>query len=67
MFFSSGSRNSKRAVIRVGLCDSWCVTKPAIRWILMRRKSDVDENDPNALVVVVQYVDVPSKSPLGPT
>jgi hypothetical protein len=30
-------------------------------------QSDVDENDPNTLVVIVQYVDMPSKSPLGPT
>ena len=30
-------------------------------------ESDVDENDPNTLVVVVQYVDMPAKSPLGPT
>jgi len=27
---------------------------------------DVDENDPNTLVVVLQYVDVPPKSPPGP-
>jgi hypothetical protein len=26
-------------------------------------ESDVDENDPNTLVVVVQYVDMPAKSP----
>ena len=29
-------------------------------------ESDVDENDPNTLVVVVEYVDMPSKAPLGP-
>jgi hypothetical protein len=28
--------------------------------------SDVDENDPNTLVVVVEYVDMPSNAPLGP-
>ena len=28
--------------------------------------SDGDENDPNTLVVVVEYVDMPSKAPLGP-
>ena len=28
-------------------------------------ESDVDENDPNTLVVVVQYVDVPPKSTSG--
>ena len=28
-------------------------------------ESDVEENDPNTLVVVVQYVDVPAKSPLS--
>jgi len=26
-----------------------------------------DENDPNTVLVVVQYVDMPAKSPLGPT
>jgi hypothetical protein len=30
-------------------------------------ESDVDENDPNTLLVVVKYVDMPPKSPLGPT
>jgi len=29
-------------------------------------ESAVDENDPNTLLVVVQYVDMPSKAPLGP-
>jgi len=29
-------------------------------------ESDVDENDPNTLVVVVEYVDMPAKSPLEP-
>ena len=28
--------------------------------------SDCDENDPNTLVVVVEYVDMPSKAPAGP-
>jgi hypothetical protein len=28
--------------------------------------SDGDENDPNTLVVVVEYVDMPAKAPLGP-
>jgi hypothetical protein len=31
-----------------------------------KTESDVDENDPNTLVVVVQYVDMPSKARLGP-
>ena len=30
-------------------------------------ESDFDETDPNTLVVVVEYVDMPSKAPLGPT
>ena len=29
-------------------------------------ESDVDENDPNTLVVVVEYVDMPSKAPPQP-
>jgi len=29
-------------------------------------ESDVDENDPNTLVMVVQYADVRPKSPVGP-
>ena len=29
-------------------------------------ESDFDETDPNTLVVVVQYVDMPSKAPPGP-
>jgi hypothetical protein len=29
-------------------------------------ESDVDERDPNSLVVVVEYVDVPSKAPPQP-
>jgi hypothetical protein len=29
-------------------------------------ESDVDESDPNSLVVVVEYVDVPSKAPPQP-
>ena len=29
-------------------------------------ESDFDENDPNTLVLVVEYVDMPSKAPLGP-
>ena len=28
---------------------------------------DLDENDPNTLLVVVKYVDMPPKSSLGPT
>jgi len=31
------------------------------------RESDAGENDPNTFVVVVEYVDMPSKAPLGPT
>ena len=30
-------------------------------------ESDLDENDPNTLVVVVEYVDMPPKSTSGPT
>jgi hypothetical protein len=30
------------------------------------RESDANENDSNTLVVVVEYVDVPAKAPLGP-
>jgi hypothetical protein len=29
--------------------------------------SDLDEADEDAVVVVVQYVDMPAKAPLGPT
>ena len=29
-------------------------------------ESDADENDPNTLLVVVQYVDMPSKAPPQP-
>jgi hypothetical protein len=28
-------------------------------------EADIDESDPNAVVVVVQYVDMSSKAPLG--
>ena len=31
-----------------------------------QRDADIDANDPNTLVVVVQYVDVPARAPLGP-
>jgi hypothetical protein len=27
---------------------------------------DFDENDPNTVLLIVQYVDMPPKSPLGP-
>jgi len=30
-------------------------------------EADIDQNDPNTVYVVVQYVDMPPKSPLGPT
>jgi hypothetical protein len=30
------------------------------------RESDADENDPNTFVVVVEYVDMPSKAPPQP-
>jgi hypothetical protein len=30
-------------------------------------ESGFDENEPNTFVVVVEYVDMPSKAPLGPT
>jgi len=30
-------------------------------------ESSVDESDPNTFLVVVEYVDMPSKAPLGPT
>jgi hypothetical protein len=30
-------------------------------------EADIDESDENTTVVVVQYVDMPAKAPLGPT
>jgi len=30
-------------------------------------EADIDESDPNTGYLVVQYVDMPPKSPLGPT
>ena len=30
-------------------------------------EGDFDENDPNTVLVVVQYVDMPSKAPVRPT
>jgi hypothetical protein len=30
-------------------------------------QQDIDESDPNTIVVTVEYVDRPPKAPLGPT
>jgi hypothetical protein len=47
--------------------DSWCDMKGAAGGDPDEEpEEDFDENDPDTLLLIVQYVDMPPKSPLGP-
>jgi hypothetical protein len=50
-------RKPQRVVVRLEGCDPEKHGEP---------EADIDESDENTMVVVVQYVDVPPKAPLGP-
>jgi len=47
-----------RLLVRYEGCDGLDAEEP---------QEDIDESDPNTVVLTVQYIDMPPKSPLGPT
>jgi hypothetical protein len=51
-------RGPLRLLVRYEGCEGLDAEEP---------QQDIDESDPNTVVLTVQYIDMPPKSPLGPT